>query len=169
MNINLNVFLLCPIPEEQKPINAYIEGKKNIFLNWTTCSLKQYIFKILSAYLIVFPFFLLCFLQLTPFSFLEIVNIFFLSSLFFFISMLIRWSSIHKRLMESRVFYEETSWFDGQVWEKPFFLMKNDKLLTSQKIQPIIRRIWATILIHFPIFILILSFEFMTETNYTSL
>ena len=63
MNFNLNVFLLCPIPEEQKPINEYIELKKNIFLNWTSCSLKNYILKIVSGYLIVFPFFLFCFLN----------------------------------------------------------------------------------------------------------
>jgi hypothetical protein len=157
MNFNLNVFLLCPIPEEQKPINEYIELKKNMFLNWTSCSLKNYILKIVSGYLIVFPFFLFCFLQLTPFSFLEIVKIFCLSSIFFFISILIRWSSINKRLMESRVFYEETSWFDGQVWEKPFFLIKNDKLLSSQKIQPIVTRIWASLLIQFPICVLVLN------------
>ena len=67
---------------------------------------------------------------------------------FFFISIFIRWSSMNKRLIESRVFYEEASWFDGQTWEKPFFLIKNDKLLSTQKIQPVIRRIWTTILIH---------------------
>jgi hypothetical protein len=157
MNFNIKVFLLCPVPEEQKPINEYIGIKRNVFLNWTTCSLKKYIVQIISGYLLFFPVFLTCLLILTPFSVIEIGKLFLLSSTFFFISIFIRWSSMNKRLIESRVFYEEASWFDGQTWEKPFFLIKNDKLLSTQKIQPVIRRIWITILIHL-LSILILNF-----------
>tara|TARA_B110000503_G_C6796818_1_gene269452 strand:+ start:170 stop:373 length:204 start_codon:yes stop_codon:yes gene_type:complete len=59
---------------------------------------------------------------------------------------------VNKRLTQSRVFYEEASWFDGKIWEKPFFLIKNDKLLSSQKIQPILKRLFGTILINLSIF-----------------
>ena len=45
-----------------------------------------------------------------------------------------RWSQLLKRLRNSRLFYEEGSWYDGQYWEKPLELIKNDKLLTSQKL-----------------------------------
>lgn len=157
MSFNIKVFLLCPVPEDQKPINEYITIKKNSFLNWTTCSLKNYLVKIISGYLFTFPVFLICFLTLTPFSFFEIVKIFLLSANFFFISILIRWSTINKRLVESRVFYEEASWFDGQIWEKPFFLIKNDKLLSSQKIEPVLKRIWGTIFVHVSLCLVILN------------
>tara|TARA_B110000261_G_scaffold107572_1_gene120500 strand:+ start:6305 stop:6781 length:477 start_codon:yes stop_codon:yes gene_type:complete len=157
MSFNIKVFLLCPVPEDQKPINEYITIKKNSFLNWTTCSLKNYLVKIISGYLFAFPVFLICFLTLTPFSFFEIVKIFLLSANFFFISILIRWSTINKRLVESRVFYEEASWFDGQIWEKPFFLIKNDKLLSSQKIEPVLKRIWGTIFVHVSLCLVILN------------
>jgi hypothetical protein len=158
MSFNIKVFLLCPVPEDQKPINEYITIKKNSFLNWTTCSLKNYLVKIISGYLFAFPVFLICFLTLTPFSFLEIGKLFLLSSTFFFISILIRWSTLNKRLVESRIFYEEASWFDGQIWEKPFFLIKNDKLLSTQKIEPLLKRIWSTILIHLSLCLMILNF-----------
>jgi hypothetical protein len=157
MSFNIKVFLLCPVPEDQKPINEYITIKKNSFLNWTTCSLKNYLVKIISGYLFTFPVFLICFLTLTPFSFFEIVKIFLLSANFFFISILIRWSTINKKLVESRVFYEEASWFDGQIWEKPFFLIKNDKLLSSQKIEPVLKRIWGTIFVHVSLCLVILN------------
>jgi hypothetical protein len=42
---------------------------------------------------------------------------------------------IQKRLKEPNVFYEEGSWFDGQIWEKPFYVIKNDRLLASQKMK----------------------------------
>ena len=157
MNFNIKVFLLCPVPEEQKPINEYIGIKKNVFLNWTTCSLKKYVVQIISGYLLCFPVFLMVLLTLTPFSLAEIGKLFLLSSTFFFISIFIRWSSMNKRLTESRVFYEEASWFDGQTWEKPFFLIKNDKLLSTQKIEPILKRLWSTILLHL-VSVLILNF-----------
>ena len=34
MTINIKTFLLCPVPDEQKPINEYLNLKENKFLNW---------------------------------------------------------------------------------------------------------------------------------------
>ena len=90
MNPKLNsikIFLLCPIPEDQKPIADYIQYAHSQDKAWKT----------------IFSFF----------QFLE----------------------IQKRLKEPTVFYEEGSWFDGQIWEKPFSVIKNDRLLASQKMR----------------------------------
>jgi hypothetical protein len=35
----IQIFFLCPVPEEQKPINEYIGLKENQITNWTTLSL----------------------------------------------------------------------------------------------------------------------------------
>ena len=43
MTPDIKVFLLCPIPEDQKPINEYIDFKENILTNWTKLSSKIYI------------------------------------------------------------------------------------------------------------------------------
>ena len=40
--VNIKFFLLCPIPEDQKPINEYIGLKENPLTNWTTLSKKYY-------------------------------------------------------------------------------------------------------------------------------
>lgn len=84
---SIKIFLLCPIPEEQKPIADYIQ-----YLSFQKTLWKN-------------PF------------------------LFF------RSYEIQKRLKEPNVFYEEGSWFDGQIWEKPFYVIKNDRLLASQKMK----------------------------------
>lgn len=52
-----------------------------------------------------------------------------------------RWENIKQRFIKSRLFYEEASWFDGQIWEKPAYILRNDKLIANQKIQPIIQRL----------------------------
>ena len=76
----------------------------------------------------------------------------------FFIN-LSRWSQLLKRFRSSRLFYEEGSWYDGQYWEKPLELIKNDKLLTSQKIKPILKRIIKTLIV-------LLSFNVYLYWNY---
>ena len=159
MNLNIKLFLLCPVPEDQKPLNEYITIKENRFLNWINLPLKKYLLKILSGYLIAFPIFLICFLNLTPLSLLELIKLFLISSTFLFLSIYLRWSSIDKRLTESRLFYEEASWFDGKIWEKPFFLIKNDKLLSSLKIKPLLNRLMVTILCNCLILGIALKFE----------
>ena len=41
MNTNIKIFLLCPVPDDQKPINEYIGLKENQLTNWTTLSKKK--------------------------------------------------------------------------------------------------------------------------------
>ena len=73
---------------------------------------------------------------------------------FFLLVILIRWITINEKFQNSRLIYEEASWYDGQIWEKPFFLIKNDKLISTQKIEPILEEIIKS-------FFLSLSFLFL--------
>ena len=57
MKSNIKIFLLCPIPEGQKPINEYINLKENLLTSWILLKQKNYIQKILFVYF----FFLLSF------------------------------------------------------------------------------------------------------------
>jgi hypothetical protein len=160
MNFNIKVFLLCPVPEDQKPINDYINIKENSLINWTMLSFKKYVVKVISGYFLIFPIFLICFLNLTPFSLIQIIKVFLISSILFFSVFYFRWSELNKRLNQSRIFYEEASWFDGKIWEKPFFLIKNDKLLSTQKIQPIMKRLFSTILFNVLLLFILLFITF---------
>jgi hypothetical protein len=159
MNFPIKIFLLCPIPEEQKPINEYIVSRdflknflgKGIKKIIETNSQNLFLFSIVffflftlsqnvsqSASICVFP--VLCSSSLFLFS----VGFFFSFFLLFF-----SWSQLQKRLNQARVFYEEASWFDGQFWQKPFFLLKNDRFLSTQQFQPFLQKLFTLLLFFF--------------------
>ena len=143
MNFNIKLFLLCPIPDDQKPINQYFSLKENILFNILGINKTNYFYKILINYILFF-------ILITPFTFLFKLNkeIFLFNSLFsinilliFFIINFVLWLQLLNQFRNARLFYEEGSWYDGQFWEKPIELIKNDKLIIQQKIKPIIKRI----------------------------
>jgi hypothetical protein len=164
MNLNIKIFLLCPIPDDQKPISEYINLKENNFTNFFSLSQKKYLFQIFKNFLFFFIFSI-------PIIFLfKLNNEFLLFNCFFSINFLIFlflinfsfWLQLFKKFRSSRLFYEEGSWYDGQFWEKPMELIKNDKLIANQKIKPILKRILKTLF--FLIFInLYLYFNYLTD------
>jgi hypothetical protein len=168
MTLDIKIFLLCPIPEDQKPINEYIDFKENILTNWTKFSQKKYIKNLFLTSLFFFTIFsffsfneLLIFVKNNLFYWLLIKCLLSFLSVFFYLNfILFRWITINKKFQTPRIIYEEASWYDGQIWNKPFFLIKNDKLLSTQKIDPIIQRLIRTNLICLFILIgLLLIFE----------
>lgn len=147
MNLNIKIFLLCPIPDDQKPINEYINLKENDFSNLIFLTRKDYFKKLCINFISYF-------FLVTPVTYLfKLENELILFNSFFSISTLVfiflinfsRWYQISKRFQSSRLFYEEGSWYDGQFWEKPIELIKNDRLINSQKITPILKRITKTL------------------------
>lgn len=151
MNTNIKIFLLCPVPDDQKPINEYIGLKENQLTNWTTLSKKNYQKKILQLFLS--NFLILSFLTSnTIFNDINILTDWILNNLFITNNLLLvlltviifRWKQNQKRFNQTRLFYEEGSWYDGQFWEKPLSLVKNDKLISTQKIEPILQRLYQT-------------------------
>lgn len=152
MNTNIKIFLLCPVPEDQKPIQEYIGLKENFLTRWTTFSTKNYQKKVFSFFLT--SFFIISLFQLSNFQGIYylfewiIENLqwttFFLA--LFFLIILSRWIQVENRFYQARLVYEEASWYDGQIWEKPLSIIKNDQLIRYQKIQPVRQRIQKTCL-----------------------
>ena len=157
----LKLILLCPVPEDQKPISEYIGLKENPLTNWTTLSTKNYNAKLFSLSGTVFTI-----LSALTFQEREFLGDWILSNLLISINVILvlyiviiwRWNEIKKRLNQARLFYEEASWYDGQIWEKPFIILKNDRLLVSQKLEPVLRRLINTLvfLIYLDVLLLIL-------------
>jgi hypothetical protein len=162
---NIKIFLLCPVPEDQKPINEYIALKENSFTSWITFSKKKYR-KTFLSFLFFFLFLVSLFhfnneneKELQVFPWLVINFLISLNTVFFFLLInFIRWKQIQIRFNNSRVFYEEASWYDGQIWEKPFSIIKNDRLLNTQKIIPILERISRTMFLVFCFNLFLISF-----------
>jgi hypothetical protein len=147
----IKIFFLCPVPNDQKPINEYIELKENIFTNWASLSKKKDILKNSSM---IFLFLYLVFFFEAPFHEKNILKIGFVSLFFtlsffsfFFLLNLVNWIELNKRFKSPQLSYEEGSWYDGKIWKKPFSLMRNEKLISIQKIEPIIQRLKDNIFI----------------------
>lgn len=146
MNFNIKIFLLCPIPEDQKPINEYISLKENNLTNWITLVKRKYIGTLAQLF---FTFFLICLtftfggiqsvnqlfetIQQTSLISLTILNL-------LLIYILSNWKQVDTRFNTSRLIYEEGSWYASEIWEKPISLIKNDKLISTQILQPILLR-----------------------------
>jgi hypothetical protein len=117
----IKIFLLCPIPEEQKPIFEYLRLKKHnsqFFFQQKNFSSEKSLLVSQKIH------------KLEKKKTLIKTNSIFVIFLFFFF--LFQGYEIKKRFDQSSVFYEEASWYDGQIWEKPFSLIKNDRLLNIQ-------------------------------------
>jgi hypothetical protein len=146
MNPIIRIFLFCPVPKNQKPLTELVLFQENNLFQWITFSKNKFkkfffffsLFIFLFSLFVIYPFFSFK----ISFSFLINSFLFFNSFLlFFFFLAFFRWSELEKRLSSSRLVYEEGSWYDVQVWEKPLNLIKNERLISSQKIQPVLQRI----------------------------
>ena len=136
----------CPVPREQQPTNEFIElSKSNIFsLPKTKKSLIQVLLKfwlgafvlflIISSGSVYFKTSLLKYILLSFFSSLSI-------PLLISIRLYLGWNYVFKRLTSERVEYEESGWYDGQVWIKPLLLKEKESLIASIEVKPILKNI----------------------------
>ena len=146
MNFNIKIFLLCPIPEEQKPINEYISLKENSLTNWITLTKKEYLWTLIRGFFILFLICLTFTFEGTE-SITQIIETIQITSICSLICLsillcyvIINWKQVDNRFNTSRLIYEEGSWYTSEIWEKPISLIKNDKLISTQIIQPILNR-----------------------------
>ena len=65
------------------------------------------------------------------------------------------WIYIYKRLNSENIEYEESGWYDGQVWEKPIDWRSKDLLIAQYQVKPILD--------HLKIILIILSTAFLTS------
>ena len=51
------------------------------------------------------------------------------------------WTNLQKRLMATAIEYEESGWYDGQVWEKPVAWRQQDLLVATHEVRPVLLRL----------------------------
>ena len=56
------------------------------------------------------------------------------------------WSFVGNRLLSATVEYEETGWYDGQLWVKTPQVLMRDRLLSNYTVLPAMRRIRRSLL-----------------------
>ena len=136
----------CPVPKEQQPTNEFIELSKSKIFSWpkTKKSLVLILinfwvaafilFLVISSGSVYFKTFLLKYILISFFSSLSI-------PLLITIRLYLGWNHIFNRLTSEKVEYEESGWYDGQVWEKPLFLREKEILIASIEVKPILRNL----------------------------
>ena len=136
----------CPVPKEQQPTNEFIELSKSRLFSWPK-SKKLYSF-------ILFKFWIATFILFVVISsgsvyFKTSILKYILLSLFTSLSMplllsirlYLGWNHIFKRLTSEKVEYEESGWYDGQIWFKPTGLKEKESLIASLEVKPILKNL----------------------------
>ena len=136
----------CPVPREQQPTNEFIELSKSKVFSWPKT--KMTLFLVLTKFwFITFVLFLVISSGSIYFktSTLKYIFISFFSSLSIPILISIRlylgWNHIFRRLISERVEYEESGWYDGQIWLKPLVLKEKESLIASVEVKPILKNL----------------------------
>ena len=144
---------ICPVPSNQRPLNEFNSIRNSWIISWPF--LKRSIFY---RKLVLSWFFI------TPISFTisygsdylknNIFDLTFVSSiasLLFPILLLIRqwlsWLYIYNRLNSETIEYEESGWYDGQIWEKPIEWRSKDLLIAQHQVKPVLNHLEIIIII----------------------
>ena len=136
----------CPVPREQQPTNEFIELSKSIIFSWPKTK-KSLILVLIKFWIGGFIFFMIISSGSVFFktSILKYILLSFFSSLSIPLLVSIRlylgWSHVFKRLTSERVEYEESGWYDGQVWIKPLVLKEKESLIASIEVKPILQNL----------------------------
>ncbi|KAF3438813.1 hypothetical protein FNV43_RR17088 [Rhamnella rubrinervis] len=56
------------------------------------------------------------------------------------------WSYVGDRLLSAVIPYEESGWYDGQMWVKPPEVLARDRLLGSYKVKPVVKLLKQTLI-----------------------
>ena len=136
----------CPVPREQQPTNEFIELSKSIVFSWPK-NKKSLILTLIKFWVATFVLFLIISSGSVYFStsILKYVLLSFFSSLSIPLLITIRlylgWKHVFKRLTSEKVEYEESGWYDGQIWIKPLVLKQKESLIASNEVKPILKNL----------------------------
>ena len=157
----------CPVPKDQQPTNEFIELSKSTIFSWPK-SKKSLIIVLIKFWIVTFVIFLVIASGSIYFksSILKYILLSFFSSLAIPLLVSIRlylgWNHVFKRLTSEKVEYEESGWYDGQVWIKPLVLKEKESLIASIEVKPILKNL---IQISSILFIFVLSGILLFQYN----
>jgi hypothetical protein len=140
----------CPVPVEQQPIQEYEQLRDSWFFQWATLEQVPYWRKFawvwVWGWIFVGPIAAASFPPQKQPIFFGLAGV--LGSSLLVALVLLRlylgWFYIRDRLKAEKVFYEESGWYDGQIWPKPPETLARDRLIVSYQIEPIMRRLRRT-------------------------
>ena len=156
--------IICPVPKNQRPLNEFNSFRNAWIVSWPL--LERHIFykNLIISWILTIP---ISSIISYGSDYLK-HNIFHLSfislnvSLFLPLLLLLRqwlsWIYLYKRLNSENIEYEESGWYDGQVWEKPIDWRAKDLLIAQHQVKPILYRIENILFILIAVILISLMF-----------
>ena len=146
LNPNLDT---CPVPLEQRPLNEYERLRERPGFAWSTQSEQQYLQRLSIITFFCLGVCLLISIASTPTSgSLEMLTISIYSIagtitllMLLYVRVYLGWQYVYDRLMRSTVPYEESGWYDGQIWVKSPEALVQDRLTGTYQLKPILDRL----------------------------
>ncbi|KAK6129536.1 hypothetical protein DH2020_036721 [Rehmannia glutinosa] len=145
----------CPVPLDQQPINEYQALSNSFPFSWASGDIVEYCSRLFvtGACFALFVGLPVCwFGSVGPKS--EPIRLVLgaaSSGLFVVILAVVRmylgWAYVGNRLLSATVEYEETGWYDGQIWVKTAEVLARDRLLGSFSVKPVLGRLKNTLLV----------------------
>ena len=136
--------IICPVPLNQRPLNEFNSIRNSWIISWPLLEKTVFYKKLLYSWIFITPISLVIsygsdYLKNNIFD-LTLISL--TTSLMFPILLLSRqflsWIYIYKRLNSENIEYEESGWYDGQVWEKPIDWRSKDLLIAQYQVKPIL-------------------------------
>ena len=137
----------CPVPPEQRPLQEYEQLLASWFFVWPSASLASLGKALAASWLLLLPIAVLVasgswVLRPDP---VKVAAAGAVAAILMPLLLLVRqwlgWRYVHRRLVSERVEYEESGWYDGQVWEKPLAWRQQDLLVAQHQVQPVLLRL----------------------------
>ncbi len=142
----------CPVAREQLPLEEYKQLERSWFFRWPAQGASSLLRALLACWLAALPLAWIVAsgswtLRHHP---LPLAAAALTLSLVLPLLLLLRqwlgWGYLHRRLCAERVEYEESGWYDGQVWEKPLAWRQRDLLVARHQVGPVLQRVRRAIL-----------------------
>ena len=136
----------CPVPKDQQPTNEFIELSRSKIFSWPK-SKKHFSLILLKFWLGTFLLFIVIssgsvYFETSKLKYI-LISFFCSLSLPFLLSirLYLGWNHIFKRLNSEIVEYEESGWYDGQIWNKPINLKEKESLIAILEVKPILNNL----------------------------
>ena len=158
--------IICPVPLNQRPLNEFNSIRNSWIISWPLLEKRIFYRKLLYSWILIEPISLIIsygsnYLKDNIFD-LTLISL--TSALIFPILLLTRqwlsWIYIYKRLTSENIEYEESGWYDGQVWEKPIDWRAKDLLIAQYQVKPILNHLEIITIFLIAIISISLSFIF---------
>lgn len=140
----------CPVPPEQLPINQYQDARDSWFYRWASGTVRAYVQPLVIlwclSWVVTGPMAAASFAPAkAPANFVlwasagaMVLPLLALAQLY------TGWVHVGQRLRDKSVPYEESGWYDGQIWIKPEETLNRDRLLVEYQVKPLLRRMQKT-------------------------